>query len=267
MTYVEQESNPFFGVAALVIMVVFGFMGLILVPIGYLLTLSAVHRCSRCLQRLGEKQFIGMPEDFKQPVWHIRLGKCSIVTARMYAIIAAILLAVISCTYVYMRPNYQFHEGPLTHHNLDSTRISTTWQEYLVDCGGEKIIENSVHTKIVWNDKYENQVIEWQGFFADVKYRNKGFLFPDIEPNILVKMEPSESTIFADLVLTVPSSVYKNSKQMIDDLKKGTGIKFVAVVQGLGTEFKMHHLRAIDIQKTGNFKILSDIVVRDSALP
>jgi hypothetical protein len=39
----------------------------------------------------------------------------------------------------------------------------------LVDCGGEKIIENSVHTKILWNEKYENNVVTWEGFYADVK--------------------------------------------------------------------------------------------------
>ena len=78
-----------------------------------------------------------------------------------------------------------------------------------MDCGGEKVIENSVHTKIIWNERYENNIIEWEGYFADVKYRQKGFLFPDVEPNVLVKMDPSESPVFADLVLTVPSSYYK----------------------------------------------------------
>jgi len=218
---VEQETNPFFGVASLLVIIVFGLFSFVLLPLGYLLTLSAVHRCSRCLQRMGEKQFIGLPEDFRAPVWHFRLGKCSIVTARVYAVITAILLAAMSGYYVYMRPSYTFHEGPLTTHNEDRHRISTSWADYLKDCGGEKVIENSVHTKIVWNENYENNIVEWQGYFADIKYRNRGFLFSHIEPNILVKMEPSESTMFADLVLTVPESIYKDNKEMIDALKKG----------------------------------------------
>lgn len=170
---------------------------------------------------MGEKTFIGMPADFSQPVWHFRLGKCSIVTARMYAVIAAILLACLSGFYVYMRPNYQFHEAPLTHHNQESFKINAQWSEYLEDCGGEKIIENSVHTKILWNEKYENNIVSWQGYFADIKYRSKGILFATVEPNVLVKMDPSESTIFADLVLTVPDELYKANKQLIDNLKKG----------------------------------------------
>jgi hypothetical protein len=79
----------------------------------------------------------------------------------------------------------------------------------LSDCGGEKVIDNSVHTKIVFNDKYENNVISWSGYFAEVKIRQQGvFWFGGKELNILVKMDPSESTIFADLVLTVPAPIY-----------------------------------------------------------
>jgi hypothetical protein len=63
VTYVEQEANPFFGLGALLVLIVFGFLSFILLPLIYMLTLSAVHRCSRCLQRLGEKTCIGLPED------------------------------------------------------------------------------------------------------------------------------------------------------------------------------------------------------------
>lgn len=159
------------------------------------------------------------------------------------------------------------HEAPLTHHNLDSNRISASWSDYLVDCGGEKIIENSVHTKILWNDRYENNIVNWQGYYAEVKQRQRGVFWPDVELNILVKMEPSESTVFADLVLTVDSTNYQANKKMLDGLKKGDGIKFEATVEGLGSEFKMHHLHAIDVTPTGTFKQLNDILVRESALP
>ena len=91
------------------------------------------------------------------------------MTARIYAIIVAVIFAVLSGYYVYLRPNFVMHEAPLTHHNIESKRISTSWKDYLEDCGGEKIIENSVHTKILWNEKYENNIVEWNGYYADVK--------------------------------------------------------------------------------------------------
>lgn len=84
-------------------------------------------------------------------------------------------------------------------------RIQTSWAEYLQDCGGEQVIENFVHTKMVFNDKYENNVISWSGFFAEVKKEERSVFGINNEHqlSILVKMEPSESTIFADLVLSV----------------------------------------------------------------
>jgi hypothetical protein len=254
-------------VAALLTLIVFGFFAFVLLPLGYILTLSAVHRCSRCLQRMGEKRHIGLPEDFSQPVWHFRLGKCSVVTARLYAVLAGLCLVAMSAYYVYLRPNYNFHEAPLTTHNIEGSAISTTWTEYLQDCGGDKIIENSVHTKILWNEKYEGNRVTWKGYFADVKFRSRGVFFVETEPNILVKMDPSESTVFADLVLTVPPQFYKDNRALIDNLKKGEGLKFTGTVQGLGSEFKMHHLRAVNLEKSGQFKQLNEILVRESALP
>ena len=68
VTYVEQEANPFFGLCALFILVIFGLLSFIILPLLYMITLNAVHRCSRCLQTLGQKNCIGMPDDFSEPV-------------------------------------------------------------------------------------------------------------------------------------------------------------------------------------------------------
>jgi hypothetical protein len=45
-----------------------GLLCVIVLPIGYMLTKTATHRCSRCLQRLGEKKCFGLPENFKEDV-------------------------------------------------------------------------------------------------------------------------------------------------------------------------------------------------------
>jgi len=95
------------------------------------------------------------------------------VTARVYAIAVIALLVLTSCFYVYMRPKYDFHQNPLVHHNIESYRIETSWADFLQDCGGEQVIENFVHTKMVFNDKYENNIINWSGYFAEVKEKQK----------------------------------------------------------------------------------------------
>jgi hypothetical protein len=85
--------------------------------------------------------------------------------------------------------------------------------------------------------------------------------------NVLVKMMPSESILYPDLVLSIPTSMLKDKRNLIRNLKKGDEIRFSAKFVSLGNEFKMHHLHAITIQGTGNFKELSEIIVRESTLP
>lgn len=85
--------------------------------------------------------------------------------------------------------------------------------------------------------------------------------------NVLVKMSPTESSVYPDLVLSIPSNLLKDKNSVFSSLKKGEQIKFDAIIMTLGNEFKMHHLHALNIDKTGNFKELNDIIVRESALP
>lgn len=56
-------------------------------------------------------------------------------------------------------------------------------------------------------------------------------------------------------------------RELIKSLKKGDELRFEARVMSLGNEFKMHHLHAIGFEKTGGFKELSEIIVRESTLP
>jgi len=73
--------------------------------------------------------------------------------------------------------------------------------------------------------------------------------------------------MYPDLVLSVSSDLLKKRKSLFDSLRKGEEIKFEAKIMTLGNEFKMHHLHAVDIERTGEFKELNEIVVRESALP
>ena len=80
-------------------------------------------------------------------------------------------------------------------------------------------------------------------------------------------MSPTESSMYPDLVLSVPSPLLNKEKSLITNLKKGEQIRFRAKIMTLGNEFKMHHLHAIEISKTGEFKDLKQIIVRETALP
>ena len=85
--------------------------------------------------------------------------------------------------------------------------------------------------------------------------------------NILIKMTPSESVLYPDLVLSVSTKMYAEKGALIKNLQKGDELEFTAKVMSLGNEFKMHHLHALDINVTGKSVVLSEIIVRESTLP
>mmetsp|Transcript_4411 Transcript_4411/g.5726 ORF Transcript_4411/g.5726 Transcript_4411/m.5726 type:complete len:178 (+) Transcript_4411:41-574(+) len=116
VTYVEHEVNPLFGLSAIACVIIFGLLSVIILPIAYMVTKNAVHRCSRCLQRMGEKRCFGLPDDYREPIWYFRLGKCSIITSRIYAIIGIVLFSILAGYYAYQRPS-MVKENPLFHHN------------------------------------------------------------------------------------------------------------------------------------------------------
>jgi len=127
-----------------------------------------------------------------------------------------------------------------------------TWEQFLEDCGGEIVVENYVHARSVFNKKYESNIVEWYGYYAETKQTNAlPFFSSDHAINVLVKMWPTESSLYPDLVLSIGSELLHRKKDMFKSLKKGDHIKYRAVIMNLGNEFKMHHFHAIDIEKTG----------------
>ena len=83
--------------------------------------------------------------------------------------------------------------------------IDKTWNQFLESCSGEKIIENQVHALHLFSQNYENNIINWDGFYIDTKQKSRDYSMfgNDHFMSILVKMDPSESENFADIVLSI----------------------------------------------------------------
>jgi len=101
-------------------------------------------------------------------IWQFRLGKCHVVISRGYAMLVLAIFSIFSLYYVYMRPSIFTPVTPFEAPK-ESKVISTTWEEFLQDCGGEVVVENNVHARNLFNHKYENNQVAWRGYFAETK--------------------------------------------------------------------------------------------------
>ena len=130
------------------------------------------------------------------------------------------LFTLLSLYYVYMRPSYFVPTTPFEAPK-ESLKITATWEEFLQDCGGEVIVENTVHARNIFNQKYENNQVSWKGYFADSKQSSGAqlpFIQSDHSMNILVKMMPSESVLYPDIVLSVSSKTLGEKSALIKSL-------------------------------------------------
>jgi hypothetical protein len=99
-----------------------------------------------------------------------------------------------------------------------------------------------------------------------VKAKQKGFVLFGTEHHlsILIKMQPSESEKFADIVLSISTAIYEKNKTFYNSLAKGDELDFKATVISMGNEFKMHHLHAVEASKTGTHIEIGDVKIRET---
>lgn len=86
--------------------------------------------------------------------------------SRGYALCILVIFSILSLYYVYMRPSYSTSLHPYEVPK-ESKEISFTWEEFIQDCGGTVIVENNVHARNVFNQKYEANIVEWKGYYAE----------------------------------------------------------------------------------------------------
>ena len=92
---------------------------------------------------------------------------------RLYAVVIFLLFSAFSCYYVYSRP-FSAHHSFLDPPQPESLWINKTWTDYLESCAGEKIIENQVHALHLFTQTYENNIVDWDGYYIDTKIKQKG---------------------------------------------------------------------------------------------
>ena len=207
----------------------------------------------------------GIP-DLSQEFLTLKLGKSMIIVVSRKVGIA--IFAILSITFLYFSWIYDF--GGLPGEDLDivSREINSPWTEFIEDWGSNVVLSNNVRATDLFKKKYKNNVVSWNGYFIDHrKSQSFGFGENSHAMNILIRMEPSETETDPDIVLSLSNSAYNSFKDIIDSLAPGDQIGFSGKIMALGDEFNMNHLHALTIQKTGGFKALPEIEIRESGLP
>jgi hypothetical protein len=143
--------------------------------------------------------------------------------ARIYALTLITILIILCIAYVVVRPSFASNFIIMPYDKPQPTRIiNATWTEFLQDCGGAVIVENYVHARSEFNRKYENQIVLWTGLYAGQKDpkavtgtggRFQHLLGSDHVNNVFIKMEPTESVMYPDLMLSVSTHVLNNHRE------------------------------------------------------
>jgi len=77
---------------------------------------------------------------------------------------------------------------------------------------------------------------------------------------IPLKMTPTESEYFPDVILALDSEIANKMNDLILTLNKGTEISFNATIVSLGHDRKTRHFHVVDIKKESGFMEVSELV-------
>lgn len=114
------------------------------------------------------------------------------------------------------------------------------------------MIKNSPQVNLVFTSKYEGKTVRWDGFLMKAT-ENQGWFKGDHAVVLLVKMQPSESDIHADLILSMDEADFQENRKELASLDRGSRFEFNATFMNVGNEQQLHHLHAHGVRKVDGF--------------
>lgn len=238
---VTAENNYLTYISTLFLALVLGYWCVFFLPFTIPLTRSIALRCPRCDQIINKKNPIGI-KCLGDQVMTIQLGKFAIVFSRQY-LLGGLVLSCCLYSLFFTSSEHSF------------TISGLTWDEFIEDCSAENIIKNKELVQQTFYFKYYGQIIAWEGFLMKAQI-NEGWFQGEHAATLLVKMHPSESEIYADLLLTLSREDFLETKAVIVTLDRGDKFAFNATLIAVGDEETIHHLHAHQLRKMdGNIDI------------
>ena len=83
--------------------------------------------------------------------------------SRTYALILLSIFTVGVVAYVLYGPRLVSLVELPYQQPISSKEVGVEWPQYLEDCGAKVIVENYLHARSVFNQKYEGNTVAWEG--------------------------------------------------------------------------------------------------------
>eukprot|EP00446_Apocalathium_sp_SHHI-4_P020444 CAMPEP_0177259630 /NCGR_PEP_ID=MMETSP0367-20130122/58754_1 /TAXON_ID=447022 ORGANISM="Scrippsiella hangoei-like, Strain SHHI-4" /NCGR_SAMPLE_ID=MMETSP0367 /ASSEMBLY_ACC=CAM_ASM_000362 /LENGTH=325 /DNA_ID=CAMNT_0018713947 /DNA_START=38 /DNA_END=1012 /DNA_ORIENTATION=+ len=199
ITFIEYESSWVTYAVCIVLLFVLNWAALCVVPVVYPLFKDVVHHCPRCLSVLATRSRVAI-SSFKQEVMSLRFGSCVVVLARKYVIGLSAILLVIAGFNMMRNSGAASTDIEVWARGPD---VSSSWQDFLRDCGFKSYLGNPIHVSVAFNEKFKNQTVSWEGQVHHVE-DSLSFLWLNQRGAIFTHMDPQQfpqKRDMADLVL------------------------------------------------------------------
>jgi hypothetical protein len=119
----------------------------------------------------------------------------------------------------------------------------------MTDCGSEALMKNQLRAHKLFNDKYDGTTITWEGYIVKIQDFRNMWLRGEHAVVFMVKMEPTENQLSADLILSLEDEYVPANTATLVDLDPGDKISFNATFVNPGNEYRLHHLHAISLEE------------------
>jgi hypothetical protein len=135
-----------------------------------------------------------------------------------------------------------------------------SWADYLNDCGVETLLKNVRETERMFKQQYYGKTVSWSGYFMKVNDYSQFWFRGEHAAIFLIKMDPSESDIHADLILSMTDESLDANRFQAMQLESGDAMNFNATFVSMGNEHRLHHLHIEWLEKTEGYMEIPDHV-------
>eukprot|EP00916_Digyalum_oweni_P021830 GHVL01036169.1.p1 GENE.GHVL01036169.1~~GHVL01036169.1.p1 ORF type:complete len:328 (-),score=32.14 GHVL01036169.1:305-1288(-) len=208
-----------------IILLIFGWPGVIILLFFFPISKDVVHRCPSCWNEVGRKRFLGGPK-ISQNIYTIRCGTCAIVISRK--ILLSIVGFIVILTSLHFLINWSKSINP---ESLKGEQIDKTWEQYYHQCASFSTYKrNPIRAVEIFNRSYNDKVVTWTGKVASI---DPGLFWFSARLN--VTMDPSTVLHIDENQHDIEILVDRRLRSDVAELNPDDIIKFEIQLVILGT--------------------------------